>query len=92
MSIAPTRPQHLDAFRDPCGRIAQPWLALEQFGDIGRFEANRGIRCGALESSVVFRAWRHDQDIGGPHVERPMGHAIFGVQQHADHKHHRTSI
>jgi hypothetical protein len=34
----------------------------------------------------MLGAGRHDQDIGGPHVERPVGHAIRGIQQHPDHE------
>ncbi|HYI27553.1 MAG TPA: hypothetical protein VD863_06845 [Bradyrhizobium sp.] len=39
-----------------------------------------------METAVMFGAGRHDQDIGGPHVERPVGHAIAGIQKHPDNE------
>ena len=39
-----------------------------------------------METSVMLGAGRHDQDIGGSHVEGPMGYAIRGIQQHSDNE------
>lgn len=64
--------------------IAQPRLAAKKGFDLGEVEAHRGIGGRAVENAVVIEQRRDHEHVVELHVERPMGNAIFGRQQHPD--------
>lgn len=64
--------------------ITQPRFAAEQRRDLIEIEAHGRVSGCTVKDAVMLEPRRNHENVVELHVERPMGHALLGGQQHSD--------
>lgn len=64
--------------------VAQARFSAEQRRDLVEVEPHGGVGGAAMKNTVMFEPRRNDEHIVELHVERPVGDALFGREQHPD--------